>query len=183
MNELSLHILDLVENGIRAGASLIVIALHYHGHTLTMSITDNGCGMDEDMVKRVEDPFATSRKTRKVGLGISLFKEICQRTGGGVVITSTKGEGTKISGALDTSHIDCPPLGNLTETMLVLIQCNQQIDFVLKLENSRGDYFLDTREIRQVLGPKVPLGLPEVMDYIQKELNTGLKQILEGVNA
>jgi len=115
MRDISLHILDIAENSIRAGASLIGISviMSDSADTLTVEITDNGCGMSREMTERAVSPFTTSRTTRKVGLGIPLFAAGCESTGGSLTIESAPGEGTKLTAVYRNSHIDRPPLGDI----------------------------------------------------------------------
>lgn len=171
MKELSLHILDIMHNSIAAGATLIRLELTENTaeDVLQFRITDNGKGMPPEMVKRVVDPFTTSRTTRKVGLGIPLLKMAAEQTGGGISLSSREGEGTVISARFGYSHIDRQPLGNMAETMLGLITSHEQIDFRYLHRVDDREYTLDTREMKEILGgvsftePEVTLWLSEFL--------------------
>ena len=150
MQEISLNILDIVQNSIRANASLIEIIIEEAPSLDVFSFTvkDNGCGMDEKMVEKVIDPFVTTRSTRKVGLGISLLKSLAEQTGGGIKLESRVGEGTVIRADFSYSHIDRQPLGDISAVMVSLISMNTGIDFVythfFEKEKNWGDKFIET---------------------------------------
>lgn len=166
MQELSLNILDIAKNSVTAGSTLIEILVDETQNTLTISITDNGCGMSEEFVREVTDPFTTTRTTRKVGMGLPLFKMAAEMSGGGLAIKSRLGDGTKVTATFEREHIDRPPLGDLAATAVTLIQGSDDIDFVLTRRRDGREYTLDTREIRQIMGG-IPLGEPEILMWIQ----------------
>lgn len=178
MEELSLHILDIAENSTRAGATLVRIAVTEapEEDKLVICITDNGCGMEEDLLRRVRDPFTTTRTTRKVGLGISLFEEAAVATGGSLRLCSTPGQGTALTAEFGYAHIDRAPLGDLAETVTALIQCHAEIDFVYEHRYRERAFTLDTRTLREVLGG-VPLNTPEVLRWIHDSILENLQQI------
>lgn len=180
MQELSLHILDLVRNSIAAGAKVVTVSLSQKGAFLYVSISDDGKGMDEDTVKSVESPFATSRKTRRVGLGIPLFKAAAEQCGGTFEIHSVLNVGTTVSGSFRIDSIDRQPVGDLTDTMTALIISDADTDYVLKLESDKETYQLDTKEIKNILGD-VSLTEPEVMDWIVDNINEGIRTVFGGV--
>ena len=126
MKELSLNILDIAENSVKAGATLITVSLTQAGNVLTIDITDDGCGMDAETVRRVTDPFYTTRTTRRVGLGLPLLKLEAEQTGGTLTVTSRTaaqcpdGHGTTVRATFHTDHIDCMPLGDVTATLVRL---------------------------------------------------------------
>ncbi|MBO5364640.1 MAG: ATP-binding protein [Clostridia bacterium] len=171
MKELSLHILDIMQNSIVAGATLVELDLaeDREEDVLTFSITDNGCGMSTEMVETVVNPFTTSRTTRKVGLGIPLLKAAAEQTGGGITLSSKLGEGTVITASFGYSHIDRQPLGNMAETMLGLITSYESVDFVYRHRVDTEEYALDTREMRQMLG-EVSFAEPQVMLWLSEFL-------------
>ena len=182
MQEISLHILDIAQNSIRANATLIEIIIEENPESdiFAFTIKDNGCGMDEDMVKKVSDPFVTTRTTRKVGLGISLLKSAAQQTGGGIKIESKPGEGTTIRADFSHSHIDRQPLGDISAVMISLISMNPAIDFVYTHRFMGSTFELDTRELRSVFGENVRLSEISVVTWIQKFLNNNLSEIYGG---
>lgn len=187
MKDLSLHILDLSQNSISAGACLIQISINedIDADRLVISIEDNGKGMDQDFLQRVKDPFVTTRTSRRVGLGIPLMLAACKRCDGDLVIESEKNVGTKLTATFKYSHIDRAPIGDMAETMMSLIlagsERNEAIDFVYRHSINHREFCLDTREIRKVLGSDVTLGEPEVLMWIKDYINEGLENLRGGV--
>ncbi|MBQ2253107.1 MAG: sensor histidine kinase [Clostridia bacterium] len=178
MKELSLNILDIAENSVRAGATLVELILTENNGVLTITIHDNGCGMDEEMVKRLRDPFFTTRTTRSIGLGIPLFTLAAEQTGGFLEIDSSMdpvNHGTTVTAVFYTSHIDCAPLGDVISTLLTLIQGSEKIDFVFSHSTPQYRVELDTRKLREVLG-EVPLNLPDVLQWIREDLTDQYKR-------
>lgn len=176
MPELSLNILDVTQNSVTAGATLIQISISADTamDRLTIQISDNGCGMTEEQVRNVTDPFFTSRKTRKVGLGIPFFKMAAELTGGSFTIESQVGVGTTTTAIFGLSSIDRMPLGNMADTMSVLIGPNPDIDFVLTMEKDGAGFVMDTRSFREVLGPEIPLSEPQVLQYVESFINENI---------
>ncbi len=175
MKELSLNILDVAENSVKAGASLTQILLTEEGDVLTLEFVDDGCGMDEDVVRSVVDPFYTTRTTRKVGMGIPLLKLACEQTGGTLSISSTTQEadpvnhGTHVTATFYMNHIDFTPLGDLCATVLTLIQGHPDTDFLFRHQRGDNVVELDTRVLREVL-EDVPLNSYDVMRWIEGDL-------------
>lgn len=171
MTELSLNVLDVAENSVRADASLVEITVSadvVKDH-LSIVIQDNGCGMTQQQISQVTDPFFTSRTTRKVGLGVPFFKYAAESAGGTFDITSTVGVGTTVRATFVLSHIDRMPLGDMTSTIHNLIVYHAEIDFVYRYEYNEKSFTLDTREFREILGD-VSLAEPEVSNYIKEFL-------------
>lgn len=181
MQEISLNILDLAQNAISAGATLIEIEIDEQpqADTLSVRIEDNGCGMGEATLKSVADPFYTTRTTRKVGLGLPLFKMAAEQTGGHFLIDSAKGKGTVVHGVFGLSHIDRMPLGDMTATMVTLITCNPGLDFVYIRRLGEKSFDLDTRQMREILGD-VPLGSSEVTAFIKEYLVENELELMGG---
>lgn len=173
MKELSLNILDIAQNSVKAGAKNISIRIAEDkaDDTLTISITDDGCGMDEETLRKVTDPFYTTRTTRKVGLGIPFFNLEAKQTGGDFKITSQVGKGTKVTASFKPSSVDMTPLGDIISTILTLIQGSPDIDFLFRHTAARLDVELDTKQLREVLGDDVALSSPEVLEWIKNYLN------------
>lgn len=175
MKELSLNILDIAENSVKAEASLIEILLTEHENTLEISIRDNGKGMSEKTVRSVTDPFYTTRTTRSVGLGIPLFKFAAEQTGGSITIESRErkdgieNHGTAVTARFYTDHIDFTPLGDVISTLVTLIQGHPSIDYVFIHKTDFGSVELDTRELRGVL-EDTPLDTFEVLVWIKESL-------------
>lgn len=172
MKELSLNILDVAENSVKAGATLTQILLTEQGQVLTLEIVDDGCGMSDDAVKSVIDPFYTTRTTRKVGMGIPLLKLACEQAGGELTITSTTEEanpadhGTHVTATFNMDHIDFTPIGDVSATVLTLIQGHPDTDFLFVHQKEGCVVKLDTRELREVL-EDVPLNSYDVMEWIR----------------
>lgn len=178
MQEISLNVLDLAQNSVSAKATLIEIEINEDpdSDSLTVRISDNGCGMTKEQLKAVADPFYTTRNTRKIGLGVPLFKMAAEMTGGSFSITSEVGLGTTTKGVFGLTHIDRMPLGNINETILTLIYCNPTIDFVYTRTFSGKSFTLDTREVRSVLGD-VPLTEKDVTAWMRGYLDEGDKTL------
>ena len=166
-----MNVLDIVQNSISAGASLIGIevAEDTEKDRLAIVIEDNGRGMTEEQVRAVTDPFYTTRTTRRVGLGVPFFKMAAEMTGGGLRIESQPGKGTRLTAEFVLSSIDCMPLGDMNGTLKTLIQMNPNLDFVFRRKKNAEIHTLDTRELREILGD-VPLNDPEVMEWITGNL-------------
>ncbi len=174
MQELSLNVLDIAQNSVRAKASLVTILVTEKtaDHFLEISIADDGCGMTQEQVARVMDPFFTTRTTRKVGLGIPFFKLSAESTGGSFDIQSELGKGTVTTARYHTDHIDMLPIGDMNATILSLISMNPQMDFVYRRSLDNNSFTLDTRELKAVL-EDVPLDSPEVIQFIKETLEEG----------
>ncbi|MGI6152829.1 MAG: ATP-binding protein [Christensenellaceae bacterium] len=172
MREISLHIMDIAQNSITAGAALIEISLliSRKEDRIEVRIGDNGKGMDSEMVRNVTSPFTTTRTTRRVGLGIPLFMASAQASGGSFSITSKVGEGTRIVARYVLDNIDRMPIGDFAGTAHTLIVCNPDLDFVITVEIDGKRETLDTREVRGVLGEGVPLDLPDVSSWLKENL-------------
>jgi hypothetical protein len=177
--DLSQHILDIVENSTAAGATLVHIDIieDEGADLLSITVRDNGRGMDSDMVLRVSDPWVTTRTTRRVGLGIPFLKQTAEMCGGDFDITSEVGRGTVTRASFQLSHIDRPPLGDLADTLRCIIVGNSEVDLVYHHRVDDRDFLFDTRDIREVLGGEVPLSDPEVLGFIRGALVEGLQSI------
>lgn len=186
MKELSLNILDIVQNSLSAGAQNVSVTIDEDDEKLfTLAITDDGCGMSPEMVATVTDPFCTTRKTRKVGLGLPLLKLAAEQTGGYISVESkTKQEhpdshGTVVKAVFHSDSIDFTPLGDIISTILVLIQGNENVDFVYRHTTPDGEVLLSTSEMRGVLGEEVSLSSYEVLDWIRDYLTEAYKNMNE----
>lgn len=176
MKELSLNILDITENSVKAGASFIKIELESEEKFLRVRISDNGCGMTPEVLEGVIHPFYTTRTTRKVGLGVPLIKLAAEQTGGSLTITSRHeseypdAHGTEVTAIFMTDHIDCAPLGDIIATVQTLIQGHPDRDFLFLHKKGDAEVLLDTREMRQILGEDIPLNAPEILCWISDSL-------------
>ncbi|MEF9975793.1 MAG: ATP-binding protein [Oscillospiraceae bacterium] len=180
MQELSMNVLDIAENSVSAGATLISISLAMSNarNELVLIIEDNGCGMGEDTLAKVTDPFCTSRKTRKVGLGLPFLKMAAEQTGGKMHITSVVGKGTRVCAEFTLRHIDLAPIGAIGQTVAALIQCNPTIDFVFTASNDSETFCANTRELRKILG-EVSFAEPEIAIWLRDYLEENTKEILK----
>ena len=181
MKELSLNILDIAMNSVKAEATRIDIEIRETEDELEFSVSDNGYGMSEEMIRRVTDPFCTTRTTRKVGLGIPFLRMAAEQTGGSISITSRERSkypndcGTKTSAKFFKKHIDYTPLGAIISTGCTLIQGSPAIDFTFTHTGPGFSVRLSTAEMRELLGPDVPLSSAEVItwtaDYLREQYN------------
>lgn len=178
MRELALHLLDIVENSVSAGADTIQIWVEedHSADRLRMAVQDNGCGMDADMVARVIDPFVTSRTTRKVGLGIPLLKAAAEACGGGLTIQSNVGRGTRVAVEFQHSHIDRMPLGNLAATILTLVVGSPEVHWILRYTVDGETFDFDNQPIQEALDG-VPLTDPDVLKYLRGMLEEGIASV------
>ena len=171
MVDLSLHILDIVENSLNAGAKNIEILIDEDltKDLLTIEIIDDGAGMDKEMVEKIKDPFVTSRKTRRVGLGIPLLKDAAELANGRLVIKSNKNIGTKLKATFQHSHIDRQPLGNMKDTLVTLIIGNSEVDFKYVHKQNGHTLEFDTRVMKKDL-LDFKTNTIGVLSYIEKNL-------------
>lgn len=178
MEDLSLHILDIVENSIRAKAKRVEIKIveDIKNDLLKISIKDDGQGMDEEIAKKALDPFFTTKNVRKVGLGLPLLAQATKEAEGEFAIDSKPDEGTRITATFKYSHIDRKPLGNMGETMVVLIAGNPEIDFLYEHKKDNLSYSVDTKRIKTNLD-KVSLNSPQVINFLKKNIEEGVKKI------
>lgn len=178
MKELSLNILDITKNSTAAGAKNIGIKLDTDVKgILTLTISDDGCGMKPQTLKTVTDPFTTSRSTRKVGLGLPFLKLAAEQAGGCLTVESKHidefplDHGTVVKATFDTRNIDFTPIGDIVQTLIILIGGNPEIDFNFTDKTPEREVKLDTKELREVLGEDVSLGEYEVLEWIKGYLN------------
>lgn len=178
MQELSLNILDIAQNSIKAEATLVIIEIKKDtvNKTLKISILDNGCGMTVEQKMNVENPFFTTRTTRKVGLGVPLFKMTAEMTGGSFKLASKVGEGTKVTSKYNYEHIDMLPIGDIASTIESLISVNPIIDFVYESTVDDKSFTLDTREIKEVMNG-MPVNSNEVLKFIKEFINENQAEI------
>ena len=171
MKDLSLNMLDIAENSVKAGASLTELEVIENHNKLIFRVTDNGCGMTQEILKGVSDPFYTTRTTRKVGMGLPLLRLAAEMTGGRMDIVSKhiseypNDHGTTVTAEFITDHIDCPPVGDMAATVTTLIQGHPDTDFIFRHSLNGTEVQLDTRELREVLGD-VSLAEFEVLQWI-----------------
>lgn len=181
MKEIALHLLDLAENSIAAEAGHVIIQVRedLNADRLTASVQDNGRGMDPETVRKVIDPFFTSRTTRKVGLGIPLLKEAAEACNGFLSIQSNPGTGTRVEVEFQHSHIDRMPLGNLSTTFLELLAMHPETHWLFTYTacNGAGEstFTFDDRPVKEILAG-MPLTHPEVLTFLRETLEAGLTE-------
>ncbi|GAF03145.1 ATP-binding protein [Saccharicrinis fermentans] len=175
MRDISMHILDIIGNSVRAGASLVKIAIVEDRvrDLLILKVEDDGCGMDAQMAKMALDPFFTSRKTRKVGLGIPLLKQNTQLTGGDLVIESEPGKGTQLKASFVYSHIDRPPLGDLGGTIGMVVSGNPKVDFIYTHQCDQEVFKFDSRDVKKILDG-VPVSDVGISNFMQEMIRENL---------
>ena len=178
MNELSLHILDICQNSIKANANLIKIIITDNRieNLFRIEIIDNGYGMDKKTLSEVADPFFTTRTTRKVGLGVSLFKMAADMAGGFLEISSIVNEGTKIIATFQNDHIDRAPLGDIEDSLSILILNENMIDIYYEHHFNNETYIFDTREVRKILDG-IPFTDYSVIMWIKNNIKEGILNI------
>jgi hypothetical protein len=178
MKELSLHILDITQNSIVAGASLIEISIDENetANTLTIIIKDNGKGIPPAMLKSITDPYTTSRTTRKVGMGLPLLNDACRLAGGKMLVESVEGEGTEVTAVLGLNHIDRQPLGDIAGVIVLLFSANPAIEFIYKHSVNGKQYFFDTNEVKEIL-EDIPINSPDVMKMLREMIGSNLEEL------
>ena len=178
MEDLSLHILDIAENSITAGADKINIKIveDVRKNLLVLEISDNGRGMDPEMLEHACNPFHTTRTTRKVGLGIPLLAQAARECRGDIQVSTAKGKGSTITASFQYDHIDRKPVGDIEKTLIVLIAGNPDIDFIFEHIKNEKTYVLDTAYIRKELDG-VPINSPEVIRIIKDDISAWLNDV------
>lgn len=182
MRELALNILDITENSLAAGAKLIEIAVtaDFKADRMEISVRDDGKGMSPEMLARVTDPFTTTRTTRKVGMGLPLFRYSAESAGGSFHIESEEGKGTYVRAEYQISHVDRMPLGDFGGVALQLITMNPNVDFSFFAANGERGGGLDTRDLREILGEDISFSTPEVRAFLKEYIQENLVDIFGG---
>lgn len=170
MKEIALHILDIAQNSVSAGAGAVSLNVEEGSGTLSVSLADDGRGMTPEFLAAAADPFATTRTTRKVGLGLPFLKLAAEQTGGGLELQSREGMGTTVKAVFRTGHIDCPPMGDLAESLAILIQGAPELEVRYAHTVLGKSVSFDTREARAALGADVSLGEPEIAVWLRSYL-------------
>lgn len=180
MKELSLYILDIAQNSLEAGAKNVKIELEidHNKDLITVVVDDDGCGMEEEFLSKVFDPFTTTRKERKVGLGLSLFKELALQCGGDVEIKSKKGIGTHVKGTFKISSVDLVPIGDIPSTIISLIVSDSNVNISFVLEADKKIFKFDTVEIKKILND-VKITESSVLNWLFEYLRENMKGIME----
>ena len=172
MRELSLNVLDIAQNSVAANSSLVTIEVTENTvlHELVLSVADNGKGLTKEQLSAVRDPFFTTRTTRKVGLGVPLFKMAAEMTGGSLSIESEVGKGTTVKAVFKTDNVDFTPLGDMTSTIVTLVTMNTHIDFIYNFRKDEHEFSLDTRKLKEILGD-VSLSEPSIAQWLTEYIN------------
>lgn len=182
MQDLSLHLLDIVENSIKAEATLVEISIteDIQKNKLILVIKDNGSGIVADQPHQALDPFYSTKKSNRIGLGLSLLNQATEQAGGGVQLQSDRNSGTTITATFKLDHIDRKPLGNIGETLIALISSQgEKIDFIYRHQNGDQVFELDTREIKDQLG-NVTITNPQVINFLKKNIIDNLEKMKIG---
>jgi anti-sigma regulatory factor (Ser/Thr protein kinase) len=178
MQDLSLHILDIAENSVEARAKRLDIQIeeNYRLDRMTLEIADDGAGMDKELQARALDPFVTTKKTRRIGLGLSLLAQAADAAGGSLTLRSRPGLGTKVRATFQLSHIDLKPLGDIAQTLATLIVAHPALNIRYVHKVDERTYIFDTQELRSELGA-ISLATPHVVAMIKKDIQDGIHQI------
>lgn len=178
MNDLSMHVLDIVQNSVSAGAKLIqvIIKINSLKDILSIEIDDNGKGMSAEKLEKLADPFFTSRTTRKVGLGIPLLKQTAEQSGGDVFLESQVGVGTKVLATFRYMNIDRPPLGDIANAIMLLVSSNPEIDFIFSYSKEENEYVFNTLEVKEVLG-EIQINNITIFKYLEEMINEGINSL------
>jgi hypothetical protein len=179
VEDLCFHLVDLVQNSVAAGARNITLCVREEaaGDSLTLEVADDGQGMDRQTLLKVQDPFFTSKSFKKVGLGIPLLKATTEACRGRFRIASRPGQGTRVRAELQKSHVDCPPLGDLEETLLSLLVSLETVNLRFSFCCERGKFFLSSADIRRQVGD-LHFSHPEVYQFLKGYIHEGLGRLL-----
>ncbi len=180
MEELSLHIMDVLQNSLGAGATRIEVEIEEDRERdrLVIRVKDNGKGMNKEELERVQDPFYTTKRDIGVGLGIPMFKWVAEHCDGSFRMESAPGEGTLVEAEMRLSHIDRPPMGNLVDTLLGTVISSPHVRFIIKYKSPRGEFSFDSQEVKEILGD-VPLSSAGVVKFLKDYFSENLTKVIE----
>lgn len=178
MKDLSLHILDIMQNSIRAEATRIELRIEEDTtkNKFIIEIIDNGKGVDEEVRKNITNPFTTTRTLRKVGLGVAFLKQICDECAGDLKIESQKNKGTKVTVTMQHNHIDRLPLGEISKTITTLIMAKPTIHYVYTHKYNGQIFNFDAKQIEDVLDG-VAINNLEIIKWIEEYIERNLDEI------
>lgn len=179
VEDICFHLVDLVQNSVAAGARTIRLGImeSEKENTLTLDISDDGRGMDGQTLEKVQDPFFTSKSFKKVGLGIPLLKATAQACRGGFAIRSQVGRGTEVSARMERGHLDCPPMGNLPDTLLSLLVSLDGIDLQFAYRSDRGEFSISSHAVREQVG-EIHFSHPDIYRFLKDYILAGLGRLL-----
>jgi hypothetical protein len=179
MKTIADHILDICQNSIRAQAKLIEIIIRENLNTdlYNIIIRDDGIGMDEETARKATDAFFTSRKTRKIGLGLALLKQNAEQTGGSLQIISSPGKGTEVHVSFSLKHIDRPPVGNLAETLVLLMIGNEKLIFCYSHSTTAGRFSFKSSDLREIIG-NIPLKTSDIKNGVEEFIHNNLDDLI-----
>jgi hypothetical protein len=167
-----------MQNSIEAGATKILLEVNEDmDGFFTFSITDNGRGMSEDMLKKIRDPFVTTRLTRKVGMGIPFVDMTTAQSGGQLIIKSKLGAGTSLKASYLRNHLDCPPLGDIVNTIKVFLVGNSRLHFVMHYRVRKAEFVFDSQDVIMRLGEKIDFSYPEVYSWLEEYLKQEIDEV------
>lgn len=178
MNDLSLHIIDIIQNSISAGATLITLRVEEDTERdlLVMEVGDNGRGMTQEQVEKLSDPFFTTRTTRRVGMGIPLFRQSAEQAGGSLEVISEVGKGTTVRAEFGLNHIDRPPMGDIANSFILMVSANPELDFVFDYTVNGQQYLFDTREVKEALDG-ISLAEPAVIRMLTEMVSANIDDL------
>jgi hypothetical protein len=182
VEDICFHLLDLVQNSVAAGARVIRLTISESRatNTLSLEVADDGKGMDAATLDRVQDPFFTTKSFKKVGLGIPLLKATAQACHGDFSIRSEPGRGTEVKARMEKEHLDCPPLGDLEDTLLSLLVSLEQVDLQFVYRSDRGEFAISSGEIRGQVGA-LHFSHPDVYRFLKEFIRDGLSSVREAL--
>lgn len=181
MKELSLHVLDLTDNAISAEAKLVEVSVIQKGDLLTITVQDDGFGMDADTLKKVTESCFTTKKGRTSGMGLKLLKDVAEKCGGGLVVSSVKADGTTVKATFNANSSDLPPLGNMPETVMTMVGGLGDGDLTFICDAFGQKFSFDTRPLKKELGD-VPITTPEILVFVRETIKENIKRNSEVFN-
>lgn len=178
MKDLSLHILDLIQNSTQVNSTLINLDIvdSIRDNIFSFSIKDNGKGMSKEFLETVTDPYSTTRTTRKVGLGLPLIKMNAENCGGGFQIESQLGKGTNLKFWFEHNNIDRPPMGDLAGVFVLTIAHNEEIRFIMTYKTDQDIYTFDTEEVKEALDG-IPLNNNDIIKFLREMIEENINKI------
>lgn len=178
MQDLAMHILELLMNSIHANSFNIYLSIRnsLKDNIIEIMLKDDGKGMDDETLKNVTSPFSTSRKTRKIGLGVAFMKALCDQCNGSLIIKSEVNKGTDIIAKIQKNHWDVPPLGNLGEMMMYAIQANENIDYQFIYIDDQHQFDFNTNQIKEEITP-IKINEPDILIWIKEYINQGIEGV------